>query len=272
MKRLFRNVYLFLFCGSLFLPRTAAVQPVTVIRDGIVIESNVANYIRNGRTYVSVKAFFEQTHEVTWDANTQTAYAEKDNEQLRFSDRSLSFVYNGENIRTDVPIEIVDGRMFVPLRALSETIGYHVSWNESLKTATLTLNEHEQKPDIPQYNDTDLYWLSRIICAESCTEPYEGKIAVGNVVLNRVASSQYPNTIQGVVFDRKYGVQFEPTANGTIYKTPDEECIRAAKACMDGENVIGNCLYFLNPKIASNKWIIYNCKYVTSIGGHDFYI
>lgn len=61
-------------------------------------------------------------------------------------------------------------------------------------------------PDAP-YNAVDYYWLSRIISAESQGEPLEGQIAVGNVVLNRVESDQFPDTIAGVVFDQKYAVQ-----------------------------------------------------------------
>ena len=162
----------------------------------------------------------------------------------------------------------------MPLRAVSESLGYRLNWNAITKTAMLYSDNCDIQPEIPEteYTETDLYWLSRIICAESCVEPYEGKIAVGNVVLNRVKNPDYPDTIYDVIFDRKYAVQFEPTANGTIYQTPDETCIRAAKECLSGRQVINDCLYFLNPELAKSKWIIENCKYVTTIGGHDFYV
>ena len=70
------------------------------------------------------------------------------------------------------------------------------------------------------YRPDEVLWLSRIIIAESRGESLLGQIAVGNVVLNRVKSRDFPNTIYGVIFDRKYGVQFTPVANGTIYNTP----------------------------------------------------
>ena len=121
------------------------------------------------------------------------------------------------------------------------------------------------------YNSNDLYWLSRIIHAESGGESFIGKCAVGNVVLNRVASSQFPGNIKDVIFDKKYGVQFTPAANGTIYNTPSEESVLAAKACLEGFSKSNSILYFLNPRIAENYWIINNRKYMFTIGNHDFY-
>ena len=59
----------------------------------------------------------------------------------------------------------------------------------------------------------DLYWLSRIIYAESGAETLDGQIAVGNVVLNRMASKEFPDSIPGVIFDRVDGIQFEPVEN-----------------------------------------------------------
>jgi len=295
MKKLIQILCPFLLCGLVLTPNVSANTEVTVIRDGTVIASDVSNYLKNGRTYVSVKAFFEDQYHVSWDESTSTAIV--GNNLMRFTKQEHAFFCEGNTYYAGAPIELVRGRLFVPVRALGEATGYDVSWNAQTKTVTLTSEEStkpeqapeelpdnipENKPESspeatppepsPNYSEKDLYWLSRIICAESCMEPYEGKLAVGNVVLNRVASKDYPNTIYDVIFDRRYAVQFEPTINGTIYKTPDEECIRAAKECLDGKKVVGNCIYFLNPKTAANKWIIQNCTYITSIGSHDFYI
>ena len=71
-----------------------------------------------------------------------------------------------------------------------------------------------------------MMWLSRILYAEANTEPLAGKIAVGNVIMNRVKSPEFPDTIYSVIFDRKYGVQFTPVANGSVYNNANEECER----------------------------------------------
>ena len=120
--------------------------------------------------------------------------------------------------------------------------------------------------------DEDLYWLSRIIHSEAQGESYQGKVAVGNVVLNRVSSSQFPNSIKGVVFDKQNGyTQFSPVIDGTIYNTPNSDSIRAAKEVLAGARPVGGALYFLNPQKSTNFWITSNRKYMTTIGKHDFY-
>ena len=121
------------------------------------------------------------------------------------------------------------------------------------------------------YDENDVYWLARIIEAEAGGESGEGKLAVANVVLNRVASSSYPDTIYDVIFDTKYGTQFEPTSNGAIYNTPSEESIEAAKRALSGENNIGGALYFYNPSLVDAVWIRTNCTYIQTIGCHNFY-
>ena len=113
--------------------------------------------------------------------------------------------------------------------------------------------------------------MARIISAEARGEDFRGKIAVGNVVLNRVRSSQFPNTIYGVIFDKKYGVQFAPTSIGTIYNTPTEESIIAAKACLEGYSLSSDILYFFNPKHSSATWIKQNREYAFTVGNHVFY-
>lgn len=118
----------------------------------------------------------------------------------------------------------------------------------------------------------DLYWLSRIIHSEAQGESYQGKVAVGNVIINRVNSSLFPNTIKGVIFDRQNGyTQFSPVLDGTIYNNPDAESIRAAKEALNGARPVGDALYFLNPRKSTNFWIVKNRKLMTTIGLHDFY-
>jgi N-acetylmuramoyl-L-alanine amidase len=86
-----------------------------------------------------------------------------------------------------------------------------------------------------------------------------------------VASREFPNTVRGVIFDNRWGIQFTPVANGTIYQNPTQESIRAAKLCLEGARTAGNSLYFLNPAESSNFWVVNNRPYVTTIGSHSFY-
>ena len=117
----------------------------------------------------------------------------------------------------------------------------------------------------------ELYWLSRIINAESGTQPMLGKIAVGNVVLNRVRSDDFPDTIYGVIFDRRFGVQFSPTENGTIYNEPSDEAVEAARLCLEGYSLSDEICYFFNPAIAESTWISENRPWIMTVGDHAFY-
>lgn len=122
------------------------------------------------------------------------------------------------------------------------------------------------------YSQDDLYWLARIIEAEAGGEPYNGKVAVGNVILNRVKSNEFPNTVYSVIFEYYGSIpQFSPVADGTIYNTPSEESINAAKDALNGAKPVGNSTYFFNPAKAAGSWIVNNKTYVTRISGHTFY-
>lgn len=122
------------------------------------------------------------------------------------------------------------------------------------------------------YNAEEIYWLARIIEAEAGGEPYEGKVAVGNVILNRVNSKEFPNTIYNVIFEYYGSIpQFSPVADGTIYNTPSEESVNAAKDALNGVRPVGNSTYFFNPNKAAGSWIVKNKNYVSTIGGHVFY-
>ena len=105
------------------------------------------------------------------------------------------------------------------------------------------------------------------------SESFQGQLAVGSVVMNRVASDEFPDTIREVVFDCKDGVQFEPVSNGTIYDEPSPLSVTAARQILSGgESVVGDCLYFYAPALSQGKWINANRTYYTTIGCHRFYL
>lgn len=142
----------------------------------------------------------------------------------------------------------------------------------SSPTATTAATTASRGTSTTQQMSTDLYWLSRIIHAEAEAEPYKGKVAVGNVIMNRVKSSAFSNTIKGVIFEYYQGIpQFSPVADGTIYNNPNAESIAAAKEAYNGSRPVGSCTYFFNPAKSAGTWIVKNKTYVTRIGNHVFY-
>ena len=157
------------------------------------------------------------------------------------------------------------GRTYVPVRLVANLCGGSAVWDRYLGGAAVT------SPDA-EHDATDLYWLSRIISAESQGEEMEGQIAVGNVVLNRVASEEFPDSIPAVIFDRKHDVQFTPVANGTVFLTPTAQSVEAARRTLNGENTVGEALYFYAPALSQGVWINANRTYLMTIGCHRFYL
>jgi len=159
--------------------------------------------------------------------------------------------------------------VFLPLRVLAQAEGAELTWVEEEYTALVT---PQAEPSQELQTSEDLYWLSRIISAESRGEPLLGQIAVGNVILNRVESREYPDSIKEVIFDRTYGVQFTPTVNGAIERDPEPCSVLAAVLALNGASVVGDSLYFFAPAQSAGSWITANRSYYTTIGGHRFYL
>lgn len=113
---------------------------------------------------------------------------------------------------------------------------------------------------------SDVYLLARCIYGEARGEVYLGKVAVGAVILNRVKDANFPNSVSGVIYQPG---AFDAVSDGQINLTPDEECIRAARDAFGGWDPTNGCLYYYNPKTATNKWML--SKEVTLVvGNHSF--
>lgn len=166
----------------------------------------------------------------------------------------------------------VSGMLYVPIRTLAKAYNADVQWHADTRSVDLFAKEGDTiTSGDDYYNSDEVYWLSRIISAEAGNEPMNGKILVGNVVLNRVESNEFPNTIYSVIFDREWGVQFTPIENGTIYNEPSADSVIAAKLCLDSYYISRTAMYFLNPLLATNFWVPANRPYLTTVGSHDFY-
>ena len=110
--------------------------------------------------------------------------------------------------------------------------------------------------------------MARAINGEARGEPYEGQVAVGAVILNRVKSSQFPNTIAGVIYQSG---AFTAVADGQINAPISEgsTVYKAAQDAMNGWDPTGGCIYYFNPATATNKWI-WSRPLVKTIGKHRF--
>lgn len=108
--------------------------------------------------------------------------------------------------------------------------------------------------------------LARVIYGEARGEPYTGQVAVGAVILNRVKSSNFPNTIAGVVYQNG---AFDAVADGQVNLTPDSTAKKAAQDALNGWDPTYGAIYYFNPSTATNKWI-WSRPMTVTIGKHRF--
>ncbi len=115
-------------------------------------------------------------------------------------------------------------------------------------------------------SNSDLNLLARCVYGEARGEPYTGQVAVAAVVLNRVRSSKFPNSISGVIYQSG---AFTAVADGQINLSPNTSAYNAARDALNGWDPTNGCLYYYNPATATSKWI-WSLKVELKIGRHNF--
>lgn len=139
---------------------------------------------------------------------------------------------------------------------------------QTLAALGLPTGEQQSGSDRPGASaDTgDLYLLARLIHGEARGEPYEGKVAVGAVVLNRTRDSRFPSTLAGVIYQPG---AFDAVYDGQINLAPDTSSVNAARDALNGWDPTYGCVYYYNPNTATSSWI-WSRRIVVKIGNHNF--
>lgn len=234
--------------------------------DGAKIK-NTDSFLYQQTTYTSLRGIVQALRPdavITWDGDHASVSAEGLSITV-YPNRSY-FVANDRYLYLPYGVWLQNGTIYLPIRSLAEALDVEVKWDSATNGIALSGGSGAITPGSEYYNSDDLYWLSRIIYAESGNQPLSGKISVGNVILNRVNSSLFPNTIYGVIFQKN---QFTPASNGSINKTPSAESVIAAKLCLDGAVVLPDALWFNRAGLSS--WAAKNKSFIATIGAHSFY-
>lgn len=254
---------------AIYTPVSAGEQVPTVYADGWEYPGIITT--KAGRAYVSLREFATHMDNavVTWDESEMSASAKTEFLTVTAWENGSYIVANGRYLWCPGKTYTENGIMMVPLTTVAYAFGFDHTWDDG--TVYLTRLKGAVTSGDYYYDPEDVWWLAKIIHAEAKGESFTGKIAVGEVILNRVESETFPDTIYGVIFDDTHGVQFTPTVNGAIEEEPGVDSIIAAKLVLDGARIDGELMYFLNPDIATNFWIPQNRTYCMTIGSHDFY-
>ncbi len=258
-----KNIAALLLAACLLAAPARAADEVTVTVGG----ETVPAFAENGATYVQLVPLLEAMGgwETVWDHAGRVASAETDLFTLDVPIQRSYVLADGWLFGTGRKAVLREGRTYVPLRSVANLLGAEVEfvdWDTPIAV---------RSTEAAAWTEEDFYWLCRIISAESRGESLTGQIAVGNVILNRTASSEFPDTVKEVVFDRKNGVQFEPVSNQTIYDEPTEQSVLAARLALAGVDAAGESLYFFNPDLSQGTWVRANRPYYATIGCHRFY-
>jgi len=121
--------------------------------------------------------------------------------------------------------------------------------------------------NVPQgFSQNDIQLLANAVYGEARGEPYVGQVAVASVILNRIESATFPNTVAGVIFEPR---AFTAVADGQIYLTPNETAKEAVLDAINGWDPTGNALYYFNPDTATSSWI-WSRPQIKQIGKHIF--
>ena len=246
--------------------------PVDIAVNGSFIKCSQKPIMVNNRTYIPLRALADAIGaSISWDGNTRAATMTKSNHTFEFHSGWDTCTIDG--VKKNHPTINHKDLLFVPVRAISETLGYGVEWDDFY----LTVKINAPSVSVPQssidysYSFEDIMYLSKITHIESGSLAYNTRIAVANTVLNRKRSGEFPNTIKDVIFDTNYGTQFPPAHTDKFNNTPSKQSVMAAKCALNGINIVGNSLYFVDVEYQSGSWVHNNRRLYKTVGTMAFY-
>jgi N-acetylmuramoyl-L-alanine amidase len=230
-----------------------------VVINGNVYSCVVQPYFEKDTAYIPLRDACEAFGtEVIWDKQSQTALIRMDTGLFM------------------PPGMLRNGTFYAQADAVVKILGLNYKYVKQLKAVMISKANNMSDAMVltmltSNYDYDDIYWLSRIAEAEARGDGYESKLAVANVVLNRMNHWDYPNTVEGVIFDRRYSIQFTPVANGSIYNEPSSTSFLAALDALDGKNNVPGALFFMAPDKAKTLWISKNREAAFTVGSHTYY-
>ncbi len=246
--------------------------PVDIDVNGSFVKCAQKPVLLNGTTYIPLRAFGDAIGgTIHWDQTDMAATMTKDGHSFVFYHQKDYCLIDGIQ-KSYTSIDYKD-LTFIPVRAVSEVLGYNVEWDDFNLTVKISAPSVEVKNNCKDtsYTYDDIMYLAKITHIESGYQHFKVKLGVAGTVVNRVRSGEFPNTIKDVIFDTKYGVQFPPAHTSKFNATPSKESVIAAKCVLNGVNVVGNSLYFVDTPYAKGSWVHNNRPFYATIVDMSFY-
>jgi len=235
------------------------------------IESDEPNILIDNTTFLVARSLVNALgNTIEWNNAEKKVTIMTDEKKVEFiMDKDLVYV-NDQVIPIEKKPFIKNGRTYIPLRIVAEHLGCKVEFIQDTYTVLLTkenVQGVERDEHTPEYTEEDLKWLSKIVEVESSDNDQEMKLAIANVVNNRVKSDRFPNTVKGVIFEVNSHVQFPPAHKNSFGSIqPSLYSKIASKNALEGENNIGEALFFNNQPFKSKSDDL-----IETINGEYFY-
>ncbi|MFD0829504.1 cell wall hydrolase [Neobacillus sp. M.A.Huq-85] len=167
---------------------------------------------------------------------------------------NINAIYIGQYINTIKPDHKIGEPLQIGKSANTAEPEYITKADLKVRQAThISKQKTKSSPKLIEISTYERDLLARLVRAEAQNEPFNGKVAVACVVLNRVESKKFPNSIKSVIYARN---QFQPVLNGQINKPADKESREAVNEALSSKReLVGSSLFFYNPKIAQSRWL-----------------
>ncbi len=251
---------------------TAVTTDEIVLIDGQPAPIEIGRVQGNGTTYVSLAGMakaLDQSAAAAWNGSTGTVTVTTANLTMTARLGEKYVVANGRYLYLDEVVGQNNGTVILPLSVVTKAFDAKLTWDAATSKILVQRGSGAILHGDVFYNQDDLFWLSRVMYAEAGNQGLKGQMAVGNVVMNRVASHIFPNSIHAVLAQKN---QFSTYKGGALAKrVPTESCMIAAKLVLDGGVVeeVENALWF--DAKCSNSWAARHKTHLVTLGGHRFY-
>lgn len=185
--------------------------------------------------------------------------------------QNVSAYFNNENINQEIKVDEINDEMkiYEPNQALqvNDEDTEKAVVNNDTDVAVSQVNYQSQKTASGHYlSKQDIYDLARIVHGEARGEPFTGQVAIAAVVLNRMKSDKFGNTVQEIIYEPG---AFTAVADGQYYLEPNATAYKAVEAAIKGWDPTGGAIYYWNPATATNKWV-WSRPIIHQIGKHVF--
>ncbi|MFI3250743.1 MAG: cell wall hydrolase [Eubacteriales bacterium] len=225
-----------------------------------------------GVTYVALVNMVKMLNisaNIAWDAETNATTITTDDLTFTAQEGMMYVVANERYLYLSQGVVVQNGTMLLPLETIVEALGGTMVEVEGLDAYQIARGTSAILAGDEFYNEEDLFWLSRVVYAESGHEPLSGQMGVAMVVMKRVEDPRYPDTIHDVLAQNN---QFSTYKNGALAdRTPNESSTIAAKLVLDGGIVESLVAATHFDSIPSGSWADRNLDTIEVIGGHRFY-